>query len=303
MRDSLLTRMLLGPIVLLPALMGCQIWHPTPSIPIVVLDAETKTPIPGAEVRLWSPSDNRKTRVEPSGTTGPDGIVQIKAEYPKEADVLIEVTAVGYLQDEMDRVLAGKVPGAPAGGGVIEMFRGPRPVIELVIPIEFRGDLKVELKIQDPTPDQLGKRVFRFNVPLPKVGSIDATPTVQVVGPPILDGRLGPEFHGFYANGSPMPAEPKDNEVVLRWVRSEGLNQFFVVGTKVDQEAARRAAEKNIGPRESSNSKGNTGGGRKGGGGGGSGGSGNGMGAGGMGNRPGFGNGTISAPTNPVSGP
>jgi hypothetical protein len=295
-RDNLLSRILLGPLLLFPVLTGCSM-HPTPVIPIVVLDAETKAPIPGAEVRLWSPSDNRKTHAEPSGTTGPDGIVKIKAEYPKEADVLIEVAAEGYLQDEMDRILAGKVPGAPAGGGIVEIYRGPRPAIELVIPTEFRGDLKVEIKIQDATPDQLGKRVFRYTAPVPKVGNVSEIPVVQVVGPPIFDGRLGPEFRGFYANGNPMPAEPKDNEVVMRWVRSEGLNQFFVVGTKIDQEAARRAAEKNIGSRDP-NKGGGGGGGRKGGGAGGGG-----MGGGGMGGRPGFGASGPTAPTSPISGP
>ncbi len=281
MRDSLLTRMLLGPLALLPILTGCQLWHPTASIPIVVRDAETKEPIPGAEVKLWSPSDNRKTCIEPSGTTGPDGVVRIKAEYPKEADVLVEVTAPGYLQDEMDRILAGKAPGAPEGGGIIEIFRGPRPVIEVVVPTAFRGELKVEMKIQDVTPEQLGMRVFRYQAPLPeltKAGGLGETPVIHVVGPPILDGRLGPEFRGLYSNGSTMPSEPKDKEIVLRWVRSEGLNQYFVVGTKIDQDAARKAAEKIVGSRDLSNKGG---GGRRGGGGGG------GMGGGGMGGRAG----------------
>jgi uncharacterized membrane protein YgcG len=264
--------------------------HPTPVIPIVVLDAETKAPIPGAEVRLWSPSDNRKTTVEPSGTTGSDGIVKIKAEYPKEADVLIEVAASGYLQDEMDRVLAGKVTGAPAGGGIVEIFKGPRPNIEIVVPTVFRGDLKVEVKIQDAAPDQLGKRTFRFQAPPPVLGS-SAIPVVHVVGPPVLEGRLGPEFHGIYENGTPMPAEPKDKDIVLRWVRSEGLDQYFVVGTKIDQEAARKAAEKTVGSRDSVKS-GSGSGGRKGGGGG--------MGGGGMGGRPGFGASGPTAPASPI---
>jgi uncharacterized membrane protein YgcG len=287
-RDCLFTRVLLGPLVLLPALMGCHLGHTVPTIPIVVLDAETKMPVPGAEVRLWSPSDNRKTTTEPSGTTGPDGIARIQAEYPKEADILVEVVAQGYLQDDIDRILAGKVPGAPTGGGIVEIYKGPRPVLELVIPTDLRGDLKVELRTQDATPDQLGKRTFRYTAPSGRFGSTEM-PVAHVVGPPILEGRRGPEFRGIYAStDKPMPLEPKDNEIVLRWVRSEGSDHFFVIGTKIDQESARRASEKNIGPREMNNkSKGDGGGGGRRGGGGGGGGSG-GTGAGASA-RPGFG--------------
>jgi hypothetical protein len=266
-RCCLLSRILLGAFFSLPSLAGCHTLHSTETIPIVVLDAETKTPIPGATVRLWSPADNSPSHLEPTGQTGPDGMARIKAFFPKEADVLIEVSAPGYLSDEIDRLLSSKAPGAPAGGGIVEMFSGPKPCIQLVIPTGFRGDLKVELKIQDNAPMQPGQRVFTYNVPPTTQASIIGEPVVvHIVGPPVMEGRLG-QFRGLYANRAPMPVEPKDTEVVLRWVRSEGLDQYFVVGTKIDEESARRAAEKNIGPRETGGETKGGGGGRRGGGG------------------------------------
>jgi hypothetical protein len=284
---SLLSRIFFGPLALIPTLVGCQTLHPIPTVPIAVVDAETKAPIPGATVRLWSPADNSPSHIEPSGTTGPDGVARIKAAFPKEADVLIEVSAPGYLSDEMDRTLSAKAPGAPAGGGLVEMFAGPKPYIQLVIPTGFRGDLKAEIKVQDDAPTQPGQRVFTYNVPLPTVENIVGTPiVVHIVAPPVIDGRLAP-FRGLYANRTPMPAEPKDSDVVLRWVRSEGLDQYFVVGTKIDQESARRAAEKTIGPRESSGDSKSSGGGRRGGGGGGRGGMGGMGGMGGGASNPG----------------
>lgn len=275
MQCSLLTRILLGPLVLLPILSGCHSLRPVPVVPVVVLDAETKEPIAGATVRLWSPADNSPGHVEPTGTTGPDGTARIKVAFPKDADVLIEVSAPNYLSDEMDRVLAGKVPGAPAGGGIVEMYAGPKPVIELVVPTGFRGDLKVEIKVQDDAPTKPGQRVFTYGVPMPTAANLAGNPVVvHVVGPPVIEGRLAP-CRGLYADRTPMPEEPKDTDVVLRWVRSEGLDQYFVVGTKIDEESARRAAEKKFGSSSSSSgNKGSSGGGgRRGGGGGGGGGS------------------------------
>jgi uncharacterized membrane protein YgcG len=260
---------------------GCHVLHPVPTVPILVQDAETKAPIPGAEVQLWTPADNSTGKQEPSGITGPDGVARIKAEFRKESDVLIHVTAPGYLPDDIDHIQAVKLPGAPAGGALIELFAGPRPVVELVVPSDFRGDVKVEVKVPEDARPQVGQRAFRYRLPTVTPASYGTTPVVRVEGPPLFERGLGPEFRGLYADGTPMPAEPKDTDVVLRWVRSAGADQYFVVGTKIDQESARRAAEKNIGPPEparkaSSGGGGGGGGGRGGprGGGGGGGGSG-----------------------------
>jgi uncharacterized membrane protein YgcG len=287
-RDSHLTRVIFGPLCLLFTITGCHMLHPDQTIPVAVVDAETKMPIAGAEISLWSPADKSTGKLEPSGTTGPDGVARIKASFPKEADVLIGVSAPGYLRDEVDRLLAGKAPGAPPDGAIVEVFKGPRPTIELVVPTDFRGELKVEVKVQEEAQNPQQQRVFRYSVPSgvvrPAGGLFGPPPSVLVLGPPVIraDGRLGPEFRGIYANGSPMPAEPKDTEVVLRWVRSEGMDQFFVVGTKIDEESARRAAEKSMRLRDSSGQ--DKGGGKgKGGGGGGGGGGRGGMGGGGMG--------------------
>ncbi len=278
MQGSLLTRILFGPLLLLPTITGCHMLHPTPTIPVVVLDAETKEPIAGAEVQLWTRLDVSPGHVEPSGITGPDGMARIKVAISKEADVLIHVCAPNYLPDAVDLMLAGKGAGAPPGGAIVEMFAGPRPTIQLLVPDNFRGDLKVEVKIQDDAQSHIRQREFLYKVPPLTPLNVAGMPVVvHVVGPPVFERGLGPEFHGLYANGTPMPKEPKDSELVLRWVRSEGLDQYFVVGSKIDQESARRAAEKNIGPRESNNDSKGSGGGRRGGGGGNRGG----MGAGG----------------------
>jgi hypothetical protein len=265
-------RVLFGPLCLLPAGAGCRIFQPAEPLPILVRDAETKQPVPGAKVLLWSPEDRSTGKDEPTGTTGADGIARVKSKVPKDADVLIAVSAEGFMPDEVDRAIAVKTAGSPTGGGVIEIFRGPRPTVELLIPSEYRGDVKVIMKIQDDVPFQPGQRTFGYEVP--------ASGVVTVIGPPVLAGSLGATFKGRYANGNPMPDNPKDTDVVLRWVRSEGLDQYFVVGTKIDQDAARRMAEKEV---RSNGSGGGRGGrrGMSGGGGMGGGMGGQGMGAGG----------------------
>lgn len=272
MRDSSTTstgprwrRLLFGLFVFLPVFTGCSLFHPAPIVPVLVRDAETKQPVTGAEVQLWSRADTSPGHVDPSGVTGADGMARVKADFPKDSDVTIHAAAPGYLADVMDLVLASKTQGAPAGGGVIEIYRGPRPLIELVVPTEVRGDVKVEVKVSDDDPSPPGQRVWRYSVPVVPVSAarLGEVPVVHVTGGPILEHGNRPEFRGFYPDGRPMPEKPEDGDIVLRWVRSEGADQYFVVGTKIDQESARRASEKNIGPPEKAKSSGGGGGGGK----------------------------------------
>ena len=91
---------------------------------------------------------------------------------------------------------------------------------------------------------------------------------------------LPSDFRARYADGTPLKPDAKDDEVGLRWVKSELGEAVFVVGTKSEWDGVRKSMEKDA-PRgkPSGGSGGQQGrGGHRGG-------RGGGMGGGGMGGR------------------
>ncbi|MDB5312417.1 MAG: hypothetical protein JWO38_6619 [Gemmataceae bacterium] len=237
---------LIGMAVLLPVASGCRGlpgYHGSAreAVPIRVIDAETKAPIAGAKVRLWCPNPRAPgLGKDAAGTTGTDGIALVRSDAGEDVGILIEVGAAGYLSEETDFRCAIESPGAAGppsadrapGGTVVEMFAGPRPTVELVVPTGFRGVVKAEVRIQDGVA-QPGQRAFTFNVA--------PTGTVQVVGPPILKQGLGPDFRARYADGTPIPLKAEGLKMGFLWLRTAGDDHYFVVGTQTDWNEAHKA--------------------------------------------------------------
>ncbi len=248
-------------------------------VSVMVRDAETKAPVVGASVSV---SDT--TAHPPHGTvvhTGDGGVAHLKVNPAAEFGFAVEATAPGYLPTDKNLSISDvrAIPSSPFASHdhdsptlVLEVFAGPRPTIDLIVPTGYHGILRVELRTQENVTYPPGQRSFQYDVP--------ANGVVQVVGSPVLLHGLTPDFRAKYADGTPLIRDANDSEVGLRWV-SGGNDPVFVVGTRSEWNDIRKSLEKDE-PRASHGGGGSgrgMGGGRHGGGGG------RGMGGGGMGAR------------------
>ena len=231
---------LVASIVAAATLPGCH----TLDRPVTVLirDAETKAPVAGAAVTA---SD--ATAHPPHGTTahaGDDGIAHLKVSPSAEFGYGVQATAPGYLPTDKS-LSAADIRAIPTGFSshiessptlVLELFSGPRPTIELVVPKDFKGGVRIAIRTEESTKYTPGMRAFKFAVP--------ATGVVDCVGPPVLLQGLSPEISAKYVDGTPLKreSEAKDDEIAFRWVAG-GNNPVFVVGTQAEWDDIRKAME------------------------------------------------------------
>jgi hypothetical protein len=215
---------------------GCESLHRYRPVPVLVRDAETKRPIPGAEVHIRYPLTRSSTApCLSSETTGSDGIARLRAA-PAEGGLTVDAAANGYLPQTLGLTAeaVGKIEpahlfedaGQRPAGLVVEMLAGPHPTIELVVPNGYRGVVKAEVHIQEDALCPPGQRRFTYPVDPPE--------TLQIVGPPLLRRVYPPDFRAKYADGTVLSQQAADTEVGLRPLRSEGDVQVFVIGTKDD---------------------------------------------------------------------
>jgi hypothetical protein len=272
-----LARSLGYPLFLLVAAPGCQAFHMYRPVVIRAQDAETKKPIPGAEVHLTYPlALSSSGPWEPVGTTGDDGTVRLKAAPYGEAGILLDVAAPGYMTEQKSYpVEAVKViePSYPFESDrqrpvnfVVEMYAGPAPAVELVLPAGYRGTVRAAVRVQDDAPFTPGQRVFSYAVP--------PSGDVQVTGPPLLRRVHTPDFRARYADGPELSRQAKDDEIGFWCLKTEGATEYFVVGTRAEFEELRRSESADEGKpnRSSGGGKGGGRGSRRGGRGGGGGG-------------------------------
>jgi hypothetical protein len=253
---------LLALSVVLLASAGCRSLHIPEPVPIVVRDAETNAPISGAEVRIWDPAVHDTGDLhDASATTGANGIARVRTAAPQGNEVLVQVCAAGYLAGQANLPAEDAVPTPGSlnrmpAGTTVDVFAGPRPTLELNVPMGYRGLVKVEVRVAADGPAQPGQRQFRF--------AVSPSGVAQVVGPKVLGQLTAQDISASYADGTPIRREVPDNEIGFRWVRCEGATQFFAVGTLADCEDFRREAER-MQPSQRSGPGGNGNGGRGGG--------------------------------------
>ncbi len=237
MRGLRLSRLPAGLLVLAA---GCVTARPEQAVAVRVVDAETKAPIAGAAVRLShlaTPRDHSPH--ETAGTTAADGVARLPGEPRDGGEVVAAATAAGYLPGVKDLPAAGKF-GAAGGSDaaaevVVEVYAAPRPTVELVVPNGFRGPVTVAVKVDPAAAGEPGRRAFTVAVP--------PSGEAELSGPAVLRFLAAPDFRARYADGTPLPRTPAEVDVGLRWLKTAGGTEWFVVGTLADYLDARKATD------------------------------------------------------------
>jgi hypothetical protein len=194
---------------------------------VQVRDAETKEVIPGAQVRIWHPAVHSTST---SGTTGTDGVAHVPQPPTDSTPLNYELAANGYLPRQTDQPVE-----RTASGVVVELYHGPRPTVDLVVPTGYRGVVKATVLVKDGT-GKPGQRVFTESVPQSGV--------VQVAIPPIIGRGHTPDLRARYADGTPLPRDAKDYKVGCRWLKADEGEYVFVIGTTWECDAVRREMKK-----------------------------------------------------------
>jgi hypothetical protein len=211
---------------------GCQTTHPPPPIDVQVRDAETKAAIGGAQVRVWHSGDHA---VVSTGATGPDGLARVSAPPAIDTPLLYEATANGYLARQSERPTEQTPTGV-----ILELFAGPRPTVELVVPDGYRGVVKATIRVQDDLPFKPGQRLFSYPVP--------ASGVVAVVLPPLFGRGITPDIRARYANGTPLPRDAQAFEMGCHWLKADAEKEYVLaIGTQWEADEIRRAMKKAAG--------------------------------------------------------
>jgi hypothetical protein len=238
-------------ILLLAFAPGCQAFHRYRPVSIEAMDAETKKPIPGVEVKVSYPLETSMSAPwESKETTGTDGIARLKAAPYGRAGIMVEVSAKGYMSEQKFLSIQEVQAIEPAhwfedvtrrpASFVMEMFADPRPTIELIAPIGYRGQIKVKVQIQADPPSVVGQRLFRYTVP--------ASGDFVVTGPPLFRQLASTNFCVKFADNSLLSPWAKESEVGYWFLKSEGTCYYFLVGTQRDYDDYRRSLQSGVGP-------------------------------------------------------
>jgi hypothetical protein len=236
-------RYLLGLVCLLATAAGCQTLHRYRSVPVLVRDAETKKPIPTAQVHLSYPfAQDALAPHDSVESTGPDGVAHVQAAPYGDYDLLAEASAKGYLPEDLKVPVAaveqieptpwiGQAQQGPARF-VIDLYSEPRFSVELALPEGFRGLVKAEVHIQDDMPCPQGLRCFRYDVAW--------SGAVEVKGPTLLRRVFPPAYRARCADGTLLGTEMTALKVGFRWLKSDGNTHYFVAGTEIEYDRFRR---------------------------------------------------------------
>ena len=162
-------------IGLAPLASGCMSFHDCRSVGVLVRDAETQKPIPGAEVSLSYPlASSPFAPFGSSGHTGKDGVIHLKAVPDEDSGLRMETAARGYLAEDQRLDVGAIKKMAPApwyeftsarpADLVVELYSEPSFYVELVVPVGFRGLIKTSPEIDEKTSCPIGERlqVYRF---------------------------------------------------------------------------------------------------------------------------------------------
>lgn len=246
MRNRSLARCLVYSALLLTAAPGCQAFHRYRPVAIEAMDAETKKPIPGVEVKISYPLENSSYAPwESKGTTGPDGIARLKAAPYGRAGIMVEVIANGYMSEQKYLSIQEVEAIEPAhwfedvnrrpASIVMAIFADPAPTVELIAPVGYRGQIKAKVQIDADLSSAAGQRLFRYPVP--------ASGEVVAMGPPVFRHVAPSSFRLTFADNTPLNQWPKDSEVGYWLLKCEGTTYHFLVGTARDYDDYRHSQQ------------------------------------------------------------
>jgi hypothetical protein len=246
---------------------GCQTLLVQRPLAVEVRDAETGKPIADAQVRVSYPH-NRPAWAPADATvkTQDDGMARAWAVLYGEDGLEVETTAKGYLPEEMQIGAIGLKQIEPAHwfeainrrrpNFVVDLYAEPQFTVELVLPICYHGLVQVQVRIKDGAPATPGQRCFRYQVP--------SSGVVEAQGPALLKRVFPPSYRARYPDGPLLGLDMDVQKVGFRWLKSEGNDHYFVVGTQPEYDDLRRnlVPEQERGSRSSGSGKGGGGGGR-----------------------------------------
>jgi hypothetical protein len=225
-------------------LVGCETMQSSRPVTVFVRDAETKMPIPQASARISYPVGQAFFLPTVStGLTADDGAVPLRATPVEDALITLEITARGYL-DEMTELAPTSIASIePAHyfedvrkrppAIVVELYAAPRPTIELIVPVGYKGLIKSELEIREDSVSAKGQRTF--SVP------VDPTGVALAAGPPLLKHVDPSDYVGQFADGTPLPRNAPNPAVGLWWFKHDGDFEVFFVGTDKEFSEFRKA--------------------------------------------------------------
>ncbi|HEY7328983.1 MAG TPA: hypothetical protein VH592_15170 [Gemmataceae bacterium] len=248
MRNRRLAQCLLCLLFLSCLVLGCQTFSGEKTLNVLVRDAETKKPVPTAEVYLCErlKGDGVAPCRSAAVFTEANGNARLRTEPGGEHGYQLQAVAQGYLPEKIDlpaekadarHPTAGKnsTPAdadKSAADAIVEVYAAPDFSVELVLPPGYRGLVKAEIQVQDNVLLPAGQRCFRFPV--------SASGDVLVKGPPQLR-RVSPhEFRARYGDGPVLGTTMDAQQVGFRWLRGAGNQHLFVIGNQVDYETLHR---------------------------------------------------------------
>jgi hypothetical protein len=246
---------------------GCISFHSYRPAPVLVRDAETKQPIAGAAVRLWYPlGSGHMPPAESSGVSDGEGIAHLQAAPYGDGGIELEAKAKGFMPAEHNistETIAGIEPehwykktGPRPASIVVEMYAEPRPEVQLIVPNDYRGVVRVKLLAQEDIPWPPRQRVFPF--------PIDGNGNAEARLPAAIRQFYPPEIGATYADGRVLSRDANPQEIGLHVLRFSAGEYVFVVGTKSEFDAIRSLTHVSSG--DDRPSRGGGGGGRGGGG-------------------------------------
>src|SRR5262249_17291380 len=115
---------------------------------------------------------------------------------------------------------------------VVEMYAEPRFAVELVVPVGFRGLIKADIQIDENAPCPPGQRCFRYEVP--------SSNTVLIKGPTVLRRVSPSNYQARYPGGALLGTKMDLVTVGFRWLKRDGNENYFVVGTQSEYDQFRR---------------------------------------------------------------
>ena len=234
-------RNVLAAATLFAALPGCAILPSDRPVTVLVRDAETQKPVVAATVTIACPLTKSLTGSPIArATTEAEGLARLRAAPFTDSVTMMQVTAQGYLEETKELSLESIAAIDPPGwferldrrppNFTVDLYATPRPQVELALPVDFRGLIRVRTEIEIAAPGTAGLR--RFGSP------VSASGEAVVVGPAILRQLLASDYSARYADGVALVRNPKDGSVGFWWLRKETDVDVFFVGTEAECKAA-----------------------------------------------------------------
>lgn len=233
--------------VLVLALVGCQTFTASRPVTVLVRDAESKQPLPNADVRVsYALSRGLSDPPRSFAKTHTDGKARLTATATDEGTIYLETKTTGYLADGIDMSAAELQKIEPAHfledaskrptNLVVELYVEPRPAIEILVPTGYKGIVKVSLQIADDASLPKGQRAF--SVP------IDSTGAGSMTGSPLLRHIDSADFVAKYSDGATLARNAAMPAIGLWWVQKTGDTEEFYVGTEREFDAFRKVEQK-----------------------------------------------------------